>query len=926
MRARSAALPMSGNTVVLSAFSALLAVAVATGCDRPNPLYHPHDGGGSGQAGDGPAGIAGTSGQAGDMGAAGDSGQAGDMGLAGTTGSAGTTDAGAAGAIAPDGGSDAAPAVCKQASDCLAARGPAPCGAWECRNNACAVMCAQCTDADHDGFGVGTGCAGPDCDDTNPNVGRSAIRACYDGKGGTMGVGPCRAGAQVCADGVWSGCNGQVLPSGEACNGLDDDCNGKPDDGLGTIACGLGVCAQTAPACSAGALGVCQPAAATAAIDDCDGKDNDCDGAIDEDCATACIRVTPNGDDGNATGTTQRPFRSIQAAINYATGGPNRPKAVCVAGGMTCADAASFQAPDAGNITMANGISVYGNYELKTWTRCPFGPAGAPTLNVTLEPRTAKGVVFPATVTTPTTLDGVRLVRFNGAGGPGGANAPVAGISVEGAKQVVISNVLISDAQDVATSYGVLLTGGAEALITRSSILGGAATTDSVGVRSVASKPTIRDNCNAVDPATGRCTGPCTATSQGIRGRVAQTAGARAVAVELIDSPGAIVERSALCGTTATNGFAVRVSGAATGTIVRGNWIAAAGANDSRGVSLDACGDASPWIVGNELIQADGTMRVAAVSALGACHPVIDDNVKITGGGEGSPALSAGVACGAAATVASRCAVIGNKLIQGSPSTHPEQSIAVACDGGACARIAGNRIVGQGGGGVVGLSLSGSGALVERNDITGGCGTKTTIGILADDTFARIENNLVQGASCGPGLATPSVDGLHVHVAAGGNEVDVHSNTILAGGAGACQGAAAGIGLGAAPGPRTPRGIFRDNILRAGACTIARYDFWEDSAGTTPRIFQNNDLDPGGTPTALYLTGDGKSISSAAMVNALSGASGNISADPMFLGANDFHLAAGSACVNAGTPAGAPRADYDGKARDEKPDIGAYEK
>jgi hypothetical protein len=918
MRARCSALPMSLG---------IIALAIAVGCDRPNPLYHPRDAAAeaAGQAGvTGASGAGGDTGVAGDMGAAGDMGVAGQTGLAGATGTAGSTDGGAAGSGPTDGGVDLPGGVCKQAGDCLTARGAPPCGAWECRaGGVCAVVCPMCTDADGDGFGAGSGCAGPDCDDTNPMVGRSSARGCYEGKGGTMGVGPCRAGTQLCADGVWSPCNGQVLPSGEACNGIDDDCNGKPDDALAAISCGLGACAQTAPACTAGALGVCAPAAAATAIDDCDGKDNDCDGAIDEDCATVCLRVTPNGDDGAASGTTLKPFRSIQAAINYAAAVPSRPKAICVAGGNTCLDSTTYDSADAATISMANGVSVYGNYELKTWTRCPFGSAGSPTFTVTLQPRSPKGVVFPATVTTPTTLDGVRIVHFtNGA-------AATSGISVEGAKQVVISNVVIADTPDVATSYGVNLTGGAEALITRSSITGGLASGDSVGVRSVASKPTIRDNCNAVDPATGRCTGPCSASSLGIHGRFAQTAGNRAVAIDLIDSPGALVERSAICGTQATTGLGVHIAGAAAGTVVRGNWIAAAGSGtDARGISMDACGDAAPWIVGNELIQAEGgaaTTRVAAVSVTGACHPVIDGNVKITGGGEALPAVSVGVACGAAQNVASRCTIVGNKLIQGSPSKAPLQSIAVACDGGACARITGNKVVGQGGDTVVGLSLSKSGALVDRNDITGGCGTKSSTGVLADDAFARIENNLIHGANC-TFIASPAVDGLHVHVAAGTNEVDVHSNTIEAGGVGQCQGAAAGIGLGASAGPKTPRGIFRNNIMRVGGCMIARYGFWEDTAGTSPRLFERNDLDPLGTPTALYLTGGGVALTSAAMVNVLPGAAGNISADPMFAGPTDLHIGAGSACVNAGTPVGAPRTDFDGKIRDDKPDIGAYEK
>jgi hypothetical protein len=62
------------------------------------------------------------------------------------------------------------------------------------------------------------------------------------------------------------------------------------------------------------------------------------------------------------------------------------------------------------------------------------------------------------------------------------------------------------------------------------------------------------------------------------------------------------------------------------------------------------------------------------------------------------------------------------------------------------------------------------------------------------------------------------------------------------------------------------------------------------------------------------------------MVNALPGATANISAAPLFAGAGDYHLTAPSPCVTAGTTAGAPKVDFDGKARDDMPDIGAFEK
>jgi hypothetical protein len=321
---------------------------------------------------------------------------------------------------------------------------------------------------------------------------------------------------------------------------------------------------------------------------------------------------------------------------------------------------------------------------------------------------------------------------------------------------------------------------------------------------------------------------------------------------------------------------------------------------------------------------------VAGVRALGACHPVIDGNGQILAGGASANASVAGVLCGAAGGVASRCAVIGNKLIQGATSNHPTLSMGVSCDAGGCVRIAGNTINGNFGTDVVGISLAASGPLVERNTITGGCGTRSTQGLLANDASARFENNVVRGAVCSNNITTPQSVGLHVHVAPGGREIDVHSNTVDAAGAGSCSGAAVTFGTNggttAATVPAT--GVFRNNILRAGICANVRYDFWEDTPPVSPRVFENNDLDPTGSPTALYLDANATSLTTAAAVNALTGttAGGNISADPLFTAApTDWHLGTGSACVNAGTTAGAPKRDFDGKARDAKPDIGAFE-
>lgn len=60
-------------------------------------------------------------------------------------------------------------------------------------------------------------------------------QSCYSGPQGTAGMGECQAGVETCQnDGTWGPCDGEVLPTTESCNGLDDDCNGTVDDVAGS--------------------------------------------------------------------------------------------------------------------------------------------------------------------------------------------------------------------------------------------------------------------------------------------------------------------------------------------------------------------------------------------------------------------------------------------------------------------------------------------------------------------------------------------------------------------------------------------------------------------------------------------------------------------------------------------------------------------
>lgn len=161
----------------------------------------------------------------------------------------------------------------------------------------------NCVDEDGDGY-YGECPSGKDCHDGNAKINPAATEkcgdkvdndctggrdngckckndgetiACYTGASGTVGLGSCRAGEQTCQGGVWTNCKFQTLPSGEACNGEDDDCDGDVDEEVSN-ACGL--CGEITKEEKCG-----------------NGLDDDCNGRVDEGCQcgphTACYTGPP---------------------------------------------------------------------------------------------------------------------------------------------------------------------------------------------------------------------------------------------------------------------------------------------------------------------------------------------------------------------------------------------------------------------------------------------------------------------------------------------------------------------------------------------------------------------------------------------------------------------------------------------------------
>jgi len=158
---------------------------------------------------------------------------------------------------------------------------PLNCGSC---GNACAVDFAC----------IGGRCLAGDCQP-------GEVEDCYTGVEGTAGIGPCVGGTRTCdSGGVWSQCEGEVVPSGEngtACNdGVDNNCNGTIDENEdrdmdGQSTCGGDCCDSTE--CS-------KPELVNAGAFDAAGNnfDDDCNGVVDDTillCDQSIASNTTNG-------------------------------------------------------------------------------------------------------------------------------------------------------------------------------------------------------------------------------------------------------------------------------------------------------------------------------------------------------------------------------------------------------------------------------------------------------------------------------------------------------------------------------------------------------------------------------------------------------------------------------------------------------
>jgi hypothetical protein len=150
----------------------------------------------------------------------------------------------------------------------------------------------------------------PVCDDGDPCTEDSCQEegtcANHAFTGGELrcGEGECSTVAVQCLAGELQTCTPKA-PADEACDGKDNDCDGMVDDGIPEQVCGQGACAVTVAGCQDGQAPVCVPNDAAAAKESCNGQDDDCNGTVDDPGASGCQPYLKDADqDGYSASDT----------------------------------------------------------------------------------------------------------------------------------------------------------------------------------------------------------------------------------------------------------------------------------------------------------------------------------------------------------------------------------------------------------------------------------------------------------------------------------------------------------------------------------------------------------------------------------------------------------------------------------------------
>jgi hypothetical protein len=227
----------------------------------------------------------------------------------------------------------------------------------------------------------------------------------------------CGEGVQICAAGQWGACSARQPAAAEVCdNNVDDDCDGQTDEGCGgctpgTSAGCVGInvqtqlCAQGTQVCGPNSeWGACQVGAVTLAapvVEVCNGRDDDCDGGVDE--SFARMGQACGGGPGNApldTGECQSGTWACTGAAEVCQGMIPPATELCdgldndcdgatdnnLAGDLYEANEQCAQAENIGTIAEAS--------DPRTWTATMYPSTDIDYFFVTVEERTTWCVPF----------------------------------------------------------------------------------------------------------------------------------------------------------------------------------------------------------------------------------------------------------------------------------------------------------------------------------------------------------------------------------------------------------------------------------------------------------------------------------------------------------------------------------------------------
>lgn len=278
-------------------------------------------------------------------------------------------------------------------------------------------------------------------------------------------------------------------------------------------------------------------------------------------------------------------------------------------------------------------------------------------------------------------------------------------------------------------------------------------------------------------------------------------------------------------------------------------------------------------------------------------------------------------------------ATITNSTIQDNTSTNEGGGITL--DGATCTldncTVQNNTATnGEGGGGI--SVDTGSTITITDCTISGNtAGTGAGIEIMYADVTATITNSTISNNTCSGGadagggirvaLSTITLTNclLTNNTAANGAALFVSSNYTTITNCTISDNNDSGLGS-----------ILVENASNIKNCIIANattYGIVDVSSSPISTMVNNDFYGNSTAPYATTPTGVSFTAYTLAQINDLSGSSGNISSDPLFVSSTDYSLQDISPCVDTGTSTGAPSEDINGTERPQimGTDIGAYE-